>query len=280
MRPRPDHPLSLQVKTSGQPRRPEQVAEFLRRLSALKRSPEGVAQTQGARLEVLFQAIASATARQIAVPSPPTREVDFGRVASFLPDLRKGLATSRHDGRLLNVWAIAGLKRKEVPTAAVLGWILDCKGSHGFGSAIFEALLTILVAKYPSRDLQSVKLGRHYRLAVEHSSFGETSNRVDLVIDGENTVIFIEVKIDARQGENQLSNYLKLVKTRAAVQNKPTGWVLYLSSMLPDDAPDEVLHLRWKDVAKAIETAVPVMTENTVSGAVVRQFATHVKALH
>lgn len=259
---------------------PAQVADFLRRLNVAIRPPTTVTETRQKRLESLFQAIASFSQQHPPAPFQPVHEVDFDRIASFLPELQQSLAASRHDGRLLNVWAIAGLKRKEVPTAAVLGWILDCKGSHGFGSDVFESLLSILAEKYPSRDLQGIRLGRHYRLAVEHSSFGESSNRVDLVIDGENTVIFIEVKIDARERENQLKDYLELATKRASVQNKPTAWVLYLSSFLPADAPDAVLHLRWKDVAKAIENAIPLTAEKTVSGAVVKQFAAHVKTLH
>ncbi len=258
----------------------DRIARFLDQLQIALHPQEKMAQARAMRLSALFDAIADFRRESIPAHRVPERTLDTVRFSSFLADLRSGLTASRHDGTLLNVWTIAGLKQKEVPTAAVLGWLLDGRGSHGFGSKILEALLDILARKHPAKGLHHVQLGRHYQLAVEHSSFGDTNNRVDLVIDAQNAVIFIEVKINARQGDNQLQNYLKLAHTRASIQKKPVVCLLYLSRNLPDDAPAEVIHLLWTDVADAIWKAVPVSQEATVSGAVVRQFAAHVKRLH
>jgi hypothetical protein len=258
----------------------DRIAQFLDQLKIALHPQEEMVQARAMRLSALFDAIAGFRRDKVPPRSAPERTFDAVHFSSFLADLRSGLTASRHDGRLMNVWAVAGLKRKEVPTASVLGWLLDCNGSHGFGAAVLEALMDVLFAKYPARGLQRVRLGRHYRLAVEHHSLGETSNRVDLAVDAENAVIFIEVKIDAPQRENQLNDYLQIARARASAQGKPIACLLYLSKSLPENAPEEVLHLRWSDIAHAIDKAVPISAEATVSGAIVRQFAAHVKRLH
>ncbi len=258
----------------------DRIAQFLEQLKIALHPQGKMAQARTMRLSGLFGAIAAFRRDNLPARRALERTLDTLHFSSFLADLRTGLAASRHDGRLMNVWAVAGLKRKEVPTASVLGWLLDCNGSHGFGAAILDALMDLLIAKYPTRDLQQVRLGRHYRLAVEHSSLGETSNRVDLAVDAENAVIFIEVKIDAPQRKNQLNDYLGIARARASAQGKPIACLLYLSKFLPDGAPEEVLHLRWSDIADAISQAVPVSAQATVAGAIVRQFAAHISRLH
>lgn len=264
---------------------PDSLAEFL---SAYRRARGGNAPTQQidspeqqiARLAALFSALGEfrrSEARPIVLPP---RQVDPDQISAFLAKLRDGIAACRHDGRLLNVWAISGLKRNEVRTSAVLGWVLDCNGSHGFGSEILDELILLLREREGSECFPHIKLGRHYSLSLEHCAFGEMDNRVDLAIEGENCVLFIEVKIDAGLGRDQLERYLETAKAKARALKKDVSLVLFLSETWPQARPREIICLRWTDVAKAISNVVSRSPEKTLSGALLQQFAAHIKSLH
>jgi hypothetical protein len=232
------------------------------------------------RLSRVLEAI-SAFRKSFADPEPPKeREFAAERLGEFLGHLGAGLASCRKDGRLLNVWTIAGLKRNEVRISAVLGWALDCNGSHGFHAAILEGLIELLRQRGHADVLNDVVLGRNYRVSVEHCPLGERDNRVDLAVEGENCVIFIEVKIDAPEGPKQLSRYLQTARARALSLNKPISLVLYVSETWPPTRPYELICLTWRDIAQAMSKVVRQEPNRTMTGALLLQFVNHLKNLH
>ena len=178
---------------------------------------------------------------------------------------------------MLNVWTVARLGRDEVRTAAVLTWVLDCHGSHGYGSLILETLLSRLKKRSLPGDLDDVNLGHNYRTLREHTPFGDQSNRVDIVLEGGNSVIFLEVKIDAPPGPEQLQRYKAASLAKASATKKEHARLLYLSRTTLKDACDGVIFLNWVDVSKAIHEAVAQSTRNDFSGAILRQFANYLK---
>lgn len=256
------------------------IVQFLDHLRIALHPQKKTAQARTMRLCALFDAVAAFRREKTSARRVPQRALDTTRFSSFLTDLRSSLAASRHDGSLLNVWSIAGLKRNEVRTSAVLGWIFDDNGSHGFGSAVLQALLENLRERNNSEELKRAMLGRHHRVSVEHTSFGERDNRIDLAIEGANCVIFIEVKIDAPEGRDQLDRYTALAKRRAMALHKPVSLVLYLNKSCPPNPPAGLIWMTWRDVARAISVVVAGPAERSVSGAVLKQFATHIIRLH
>lgn len=259
---------------------PDRIARFLDQLKIALHPQEKMAQARAMRLGALFDAIADFRRESVPAHRVPEPTLDTVRFSSFLADLRSGLMASRHDGSLLNVWTIAGLKRNEVRTSAVLGWILDCNGSHGFGAAVLQTLLEAFRERNDSEELKQAMLGGHYRVSAEHTSFGERDNRVDLAIEGANCVIFVEVKIDAPEGPDQLSRYTALAKRRAMALHKPVSLVLYLNNTCPPSPPEGLMWMTWRDVARAVMAAITGPSEKTVSGAILKQFATHISRLH
>lgn len=258
----------------------DRIAQFLDQMKIALRPHEKMAQARTMRLSALFDAVAGFRRENVPAHSVPERSFDEARFTSFLENLRNGLNASRHDGHLLNVWQIAGLKRHEVRTAAVLAWILDCNGSHGFGAAVMEELLQMLSSRPDGTALSEFSLGKSYLLQVEHSPFSAHEDRVDLAVEGENCVIFIEVKIDAPQGFNQLDRYSRLAKEKAAALKKEKYVVLYLSEYWPAVRSDEIVCLRWRDVAQAIVNATSTAGRDSISKALLKQFAVHVRTLH
>ncbi len=231
-------------------------------------------------LSSILQSIAAFREAQGGQAKAAAAAVPGERLANFLGNLRKALHSRRQDGHLLNVWTIAGLKRNEVRTSAVLGWVLDCNGSHGFRGSIFESLIAALQRRGNSAALDGLVLGRNYQLAVEHCALGERDNRVDLAIEGENCIIYIEVKIDAPEGREQLKRYLESAKSKAVALKKPKAAVLYLSEAWPADRPPELICLRWREVAHAILSVVANEKRTSMSAALLTQFANHINKLH
>lgn len=234
-----------------------------------------------ARLGVLFNLISGARYDSDTAPVGRAKfEIDPARIASFLPILRKSLEACRHDGRLINVWSVAGLKRNEVRTSAVLGWVLDSRGSHGFGSVVMRELLNSVGRLYPDKNFGSFRLGERPKISVEHSAFQDIANRVDIAIEGENCVVFIEVKIDAPEGRDQLVRYVDLAQKKATALGKPEFAVLYLCQTRGKARLDNVYNISWKDLGRAIMAGTSGEQETTMSALLLRQFAFHIKTLH
>ena len=63
------------------------------------------------------------------------------------------------------------------------------------------------------------------RVFLENTKDGQTHNRVDIVIEGEAFLLFIEVKIGAGEGDNQLKRYAQIMQSCAENKNKPCGLV-------------------------------------------------------
>jgi len=80
-------------------------------------------------------------------------------------------------------------------------------------------------------------------------------SRVDVVIDGQDFVMIIEVKIDAPGGEQQVPRYLELAKAKAT--SRPY-YVIFLSpKRRPELSGDpHFVAATWNDVAGAIEEVV------------------------
>jgi PD-(D/E)XK nuclease superfamily protein len=179
-------------------------------------------------------------------------------------------------GEGIDIWALAGLRRNEVRTAAVLAWVLDPRGSHGQGEAISLALWERMKAT----DLFGFEIRGVRRVVTELCPLGDASDRVDVALEGADFVLFLEVKIDAAEGPDQLQRYREAARRKADALGKPRAAVAYLSQWAPTVPPD-VLHLRWRDVGLAIEDVVRGMPDpECLAGAVLRQFARHAYRLH
>lgn len=197
-------------------------------------------------------------------------------LAGFLEALRSCCARWRQTDRISNIWAIAGLKRNEVRTTAALAWWLDPTGEHGFGNAILREVLAAL----GNCRLSGLSVDAPYRVRTEYCAFGEAADRVDIAIDGPDFLLFIEVKIDAPEGPNQLDRYVRKAREFAQAIGKPIVAVLYLNDATPSVLPDGVVPLRWPAIADAIEAVLRADDQpNSFRSQAARQFAEHVRQL-
>lgn len=209
------------------------------------------------------------------VPEQPLF-VDSMALESFFQNLDlavEPIRAAKKQGFALNVWKAAGLKNDEVRHSKVLKWFLDCRGDHGQGNAILLQLLRglPLLEKYqPER----------YFTTEECCPLGNQESRVDIEIDADEFLLFIEIKINATEGEDQLKRYIDIAQAKA----KKRDWlVVYLTKngKLPEKyefykEQKRLIGLSWKKLA---EIFYEYVNENVNSRSVwlVKQFADHIK---
>ena len=207
------------------------------------------------------------------VPRKSSREpeVETTRLEDILRHLHEPLRCAQGRGAFLNVWSIAGLQRSEVRHAAVLAWFLNPRGSHGFSDAFLRLFFQIVAA----RDSNWVPLCqglRHATVRTEEWPLGSETDRVDIAIDGQDFAVFVEVKIDAPEGPDQINRYLTSAKSKAVALRRTYGRVIYLSSSSLQVAQPDLATMSWREVARAL-TKLPNIGVGSI---LARQFSHHI----
>jgi len=191
-----------------------------------------------------------------------TRVVEMTRFFQDLEPALQAQAARRSHGFSINVWEVSGLGWNELRNSKVLAWLLDCRGTHGHGAKVLAALLdsiTLDIKGFPRSETVDLP----YRTRLEFCPLGEKESRVDIEIDGEGLLLFIEVKIGAVETAKQLDRYLAIAEVRAG--GRPWG-VIYLTrhGQLPSryqDAGADVplIPVSWSDVIRAIERQIETL---------------------
>jgi len=111
---------------------------------------------------------------------------------------------------------------------------------------------------------------------VESCASGERRSRIDIEIEGEKFLLFIEVKVFAGETNNQLERYLQIAETKAG--NRPWG-IIYLTprGKKASIQHEKLLPLSWNDVAEVFQghanTNLPIQS---YSRQLISQFSKHV----
>jgi len=216
----------------------------------------------------------------MAVPEPIQHApLDPFLLSGFISSFQISIENVQATGLLANVWEVAGLKRNEVRIAGVLNWFLDPCESHGQKHKLCSSLLEcisqnirnetniISMSQFPVSQNLCSKLGQaRYRAVTEICPLGERESRVDIEINGECILLFIEVKIDAQQGESQLARYHNIAQIKS--QGRPWG-VIYLTpdGDLPEDAHalSNTISLSWGSVSDSLIQCGMSLKEGRIS---------------
>ncbi len=185
----------------------------------------------------------------------PTVAVDAQQLSALMTEMEQPFAALRHGTFTFDPWEVAKLGRNEIRNSAVLAWLLDPHGNHGFSDLPLKALLSAVrecgKANFPEN------FTRYCRVNVEKYPTGDATNRVDIEIDADNFFMLIEVKIDAYEQKDQISRYIGEAKKRAGEQ----PWaVVYLTPQgrVPLSAGEEtdVPCLSWHHLASVLTQAL------------------------
>jgi hypothetical protein len=172
---------------------------------------------------------------------------------SWLTAVGGRLREVRREGAFINVWAMAGLGRREVPTAAALAWLLDPHGSHGQGDAALREVVALVSMKRPDWTLQDTDLAEAV-VQTEQRPLGSGRDRIDIAVEGPGFILFIEVKIDAGEGVMQLSRYEEAAKAKSALRGQECrALVVFLGPYGPMEKIEGQVHLTWREVADALD---------------------------
>lgn len=184
--------------------------------------------------------------------------INASQLAEFFSLLAEPLSVVRHPYLQFDPWEIAGLQRKEVPNTAVLAWLLDPFGSHGFGKLPLQVLLRLIRSQ--NRHDIPADFSHSCHIQTEVCPTGDEANRVDIEISADNFFLLIEVKIDAGEQEQQIARYCRDAEIRAV--NRPWA-VVFLTpqgrrplsgnSKLPVES---VPCLSWRQLAAEIELSL------------------------
>ncbi|HDR1107054.1 PD-(D/E)XK nuclease family protein [Pasteurella multocida] len=166
-------------------------------------------------------------------------------------DVSSFFQQEKERGMLANVWVAANLGRNEVRNSKTLRWFLDASETHGQGDFFLNGLLKSL-----PRSIGTERI-RNYCATEECCPLGEQSERVDIEIDGENFLLFIEVKIDAVEGVNQLQRYQDVAMAKSSFR----PWkIIYLTptGKVPEEHENnaQIIGLSWGNFANYLNREI------------------------
>ena len=230
------------------------------------------------KLAIFFQKWVSETTELVDVAKPETIQHDINHLAlshffNAYQHARQPMLEAMKQGMFVNVWQTAGLKHDEVRNSKVLQWFLNPNGNHGQSDALLKQFITLLPIEFQNLDTQSS------RVIAESCPLGEGTERVDIEVDAQHFLLFIEIKINAYEGQEQLNRYLNIAQRKA--HNRP--WmVVYLTNQpqLPvmHRNKQNLIAISWQQVAKAfLQYSKQAETHNR-SAWLVQQFAEHIQA--
>ncbi|MDC9616091.1 PD-(D/E)XK nuclease family protein [Xenorhabdus khoisanae] len=205
--------------------------------------------------------------------------IDINQLANFFNHLSEPLKAVRNRSLFFDPWEVAGLKRKEMRNTAVLAWLLDPRGTHGFGELPLKALLQIIHTS--KKEIFPVVFDRHCRVQIETSPCGDSTNRVDIEIDADNFFLLIEVKIDATEQDKQIERYCLDAEKRAG---KRPWAVVFLTphgkkSLTSGSNNNHYIScLSWHHLATSLESTMQEHYQNTFmanDASFMKQMAAH-----
>ena len=145
-------------------------------------------------------------------------------------------------GRKYNIFKVANINEKEVIMCRVLADLLDPKGKHYRGDTYLKYFIEIVNEKLKTPFILNTKNARVY---TEYRT--DIKRRIDIVIEDEKIFIPIEVKIYAKDQENQVSDYAQFSRLKTGNRNIQ---VLYLTidGTAPDNAnKNEYIKISFKN---------------------------------
>lgn len=110
----------------------------------------------------------------------------------------------KHRGDKFNIFSILKMERLEVDThSAFIYELINPNGTHFQGNKYLEIFIEE-VLNIKDFDFNNIKVGRE--------TLTDTSRRIDFTIENDDYYIAIEMKIDATDQNNQLSDYFEYAK--------------------------------------------------------------------
>lgn len=177
-------------------------------------------------------------------------KLDGEKFGHFIGKLRDGLERAASEA-CSNPWLTAGLGHDEVRVSSVLAalWDRNQYGNEG------RAFLARFLARAGSGFPDEAELADGYKVQTEHCLNGAVADRVDITVETSTSIVGIEVKIYAGEGENQLPRYAAAIATRARLTRREVHRIIFLSPYAPGGGANGIGVVTWRAVAEAAAQA-------------------------
>ena len=200
--------------------------------------------------------------------------------AVFFAAFAGAYAACRSQGRMVDVWRVAGIGNDELRNSDILAWLLDCRGTHGQGAAFLRQLFSCL----PGWKERAV--AADYRTRIE-SSYDENEpgaskkrSRVDIELDGPSFFLLLEIKVRSGETDNQLERYFRIGEAHKG--KRP--WALIFVTPDGRSPADAALHgqvhcLSWRTLGRAFALHAAIMPPDSHGTIAIQQFCAHMACL-
>lgn len=121
------------------------------------------------------------------------------------------------NAKTYNFFETARILKSELIICRFLADLLDPKGNHKLGGVGLKIFMEIVLD-----EINSEEYFQQFAVTTEHVM--ENRRRIDIVIEGKERFIPIEVKIEAKDQENQCYDYLKYARKK-----DPDAKIIYLT---------------------------------------------------
>ena len=183
----------------------------------------------------------------------------------------------KQTGEKYNIFKITNISSDEVKMCKVIGDLLNPNGNHGKGDYFLKCFIDTINEKISSPLILNSKNAQ-----VKNEYYTNINCRIDIVIKDGNIFIPIEVKINARDQEEQVSHYFKFSKMQNKDKDIP---VIYLTKegKPPSNArPGEYIPISFKhDILKWLNKCIKNTDEEKTKPvfAILKQLITSIKSI-
>ncbi|MBO5246335.1 MAG: PD-(D/E)XK nuclease family protein [Eubacterium sp.] len=115
--------------------------------------------------------------------------------------------TKVENAKTYNFFETTGILKRELTICRFIADLLDPEGNHKLGSVGLQTFMELVFEEENDADYY-----QNFMISVEYPL--ENGRRMDIVIEGNERFIPIEVKIDAKDQKNQCFDYLEFAKER------------------------------------------------------------------
>lgn len=172
-------------------------------------------------------------------------QIDIDKLDHFIEQLRAPLKTAESQ-TCSNPWLAAGLGHDELRVSAVLATLWDRRQYGDDARAFLAGFLARAGCEYPDE----AELSDGYQVQTEHCLNGSSADRIDITVETRSSIVGIEVKIYAGEGQNQLSRYVSAINTRARLTRRKAHKVIFLSAYPPKGESAKVTKVTWRAVSE------------------------------
>lgn len=168
-----------------------------------------------------------------------------------------------------NIFTLCNVGHDELKNCAILAWLLDEKASHGIGNTFLKNILDF--AASANEKAISSDLLENYITRTEYCPNSDEENRVDIVCESGNFLLYIEVKIDSAEHGSQTKRYYD--KLRQNCHNRSHA-ILFLSrNAKPEN--ENALWITWEQIGHILNN-ISATLPDSFNAQLIRQYADHV----